>query len=110
VWAGDFFDNGKWNPRSRPLDRVRSLGTSGLSVRETIHKQLAHLSYERISQAPYLVGEIVMEVALAMQRFAEDEHNKNYEDLARLRELLGPSWPVLGSPKEPKKRCCLRRQ
>ncbi|MDF3338201.1 hypothetical protein P3H80_12260 [Mycolicibacterium septicum] len=92
LWAGDFFTPGAWAPADGPLDRVASISGTGLTVRQTIHKQLAHISTARLSQSKFYIQPCVNAVVVGMSAFANDRGNRNYADLNRMREMTDPLW------------------
>lgn len=91
LWAGDYFNTGDWNPVCQPLNWVGSVA-AGLTVAETINKQLAHLSTTRIQQWRFHLERVEREVVAGMREFANDTKNLNYSNMERLRELLA-DWP-----------------
>ena len=83
IWAGDYLP--AWQPpATAPLDRVPSV-LKGRPVRDSINKQLAHFSLERVTHTKFWFSTVVDEVLADMKTFAEDNSNVCYAELAGVR-------------------------
>jgi hypothetical protein len=87
VWAGDYVP-GWVPPTTAPLDRVPSVLPNGRPVRDSINKQLAHFSVERLNQEKFWFPTLVNEVFADLRTFANDMNNVCHAELAGVRDLL----------------------
>lgn len=89
-----------WKPEDGPLDRVPSLSTSNLSVRESINKQLAHMTTERLQQSDFRLRDVAEEIIRGMREFVERTDILGDPDFERLHAWLYATWSTRRPPVE----------
>lgn len=83
-----------WSPGGGPLDRVSSLAPSGVTVRQSINKQLAHMTTERLQQAEFRLRDIDDEIIRGMRDFTSHPDIAQDSDFDQLRKWLAfDGWP-----------------
>jgi hypothetical protein len=93
VWAGHYVAN--WQaPSPAPLDRVAHV-TPGRTVKQSINKQLAHFSDERLRQRTFQIATTAQEVLDDIATFATHPSNVCFAELKGVRSLLARTlWPT----------------
>jgi hypothetical protein len=91
-WAGNFISGTPgWNP-IRPLDGVAPSSPTGLSVRDSINKQLAHMTTERLQQADFRLRDLADEILRGMRDFVHHPAILGDPDFERINVWLYATW------------------
>jgi hypothetical protein len=89
-WAGDFISG--WNPVDGPLDRVQPISPSGLTVRESINKQLFHMTKARLQQSDFRLRDLADEILGGMRNFVAHPAILGDPDFDCINEWLYATW------------------
>jgi hypothetical protein len=94
-WAGDFVPG--WHLTS-PLAQVAPLTRGGPSVRDSINKQLAHLTLTQLQRQDFRLRDLTNAIIAGLRKFVEHRHIAGAPEFEQLHEWVYSTWSPIHPP------------